>query len=48
MSFFGPYTLKMSSKTFFYSKINLKYIADIFFDLRNDFHANRIYFEGFG
>jgi hypothetical protein len=32
----------------FWSKINLNHIADIVFDLRNEFHANRMKFGDFG
>ncbi len=42
----GPNTtfaLNVSSK-FFLSKINLNHITDIVFDLRNEFHANRMKF----
>ena len=33
-----------SPKTFFGQKINLNHIAGIVFDLRNEFHANRMSF----
>ena len=41
-----PFNLKVS-QNFFWSKINLNHIADIVFDLRNEFHANRISFSDF-
>ena len=30
------------------NKTNLTHVADIFFDLRNEFHANQMEFEIFG
>ena len=35
------------SQNIFWSKINLNHIADIVFDLRNEFHANRMSFGDF-
>jgi hypothetical protein len=36
---FRPFYTQNVFQNLFYSKINLKYIADIVFDLRNDFHS---------
>jgi hypothetical protein len=38
-----PFSLKVAQNIFI-SKFNLKAIADIVFDLRNEFHANRMCF----
>jgi hypothetical protein len=41
-------SLAKSSPKFFSSKINLKHVADSDFDVKNEFHANRMKFGVLG